>query len=105
MAESSYVKLTGNFFFDPAQKVILKKVGDRYIQVLHDRRRSSRPVAIDRRKRADENQGDMRPLGRGLYWDKKSKDIYRKAGDNLVLFTKDRRKGAGPRPENGERRS
>ena len=39
MAASDYIKLTGNFYFDPAARTILKKQGERYIHVQHDRRR------------------------------------------------------------------
>jgi hypothetical protein len=104
MEETKYVKLTGNYFFDPVQKIILKKQGGRYITVLHDRRRSSRPVPLDRRKKEQLLPGEMKQLGQGLYWDLKSKDIYRKAGGKLVLFTRDRRKNRGPQPVEKDRR-
>ncbi len=92
MGESDYVKLTGNFYFDPAKKIILKKVGGSFSVVLHDRRRSNKSVAVDRRKREEMQPADLKPLGKGLYWDAKSKDLFRKAGEKWVLFTKDRRK-------------
>ena len=94
MGETDYVKLTGNFYFDPAKKIILKKVGGSYSVVLHDRRRLHKPVAMDRRKKEEKQPTDLKPLGKGLYWDSKSKDLFRKAGETLVLFTKDRRKKA-----------
>lgn len=92
MAESNYVKLTGNYYFDPVQKVIFKKLGDRFTVVLHDRRRHNRPVGLDRRQKPDEPPADMKPIGKGLYWDKNSKDVYRKVEGKMVLYTKDRRK-------------
>jgi hypothetical protein len=92
MAEANYVKLTGNYYFDPAQKVILKKLGDRFTTVLHDRRHVQRPVGLDRRQKAVESPIGMKPIGHGLYWDKISKEIYRKAEGKMVLYTKDRRK-------------
>jgi hypothetical protein len=92
MAESDYVQLTGNFYFDPVNRIILKKLGGSYTVVLHDRRRLNKSVAVDRRKKEEMHPTDLKPLGKGLYWDPKSKDLFRKAGDKWVLFTKDRRK-------------
>ncbi len=92
MSEANYTQLTGNYYFDPVKKIILKKLGDKYTVVLHDRRRMNRFVGKDRRKKEEEQPTNLKPLGKGLYWDEKSKDLFRKAGDKWVLFTKDRRK-------------
>jgi len=105
MTEANYVKLTGNYFFDPAKKVILKKQGGKFITVLHDRRRANRPVGQDRRKRDAEPPMDLKALGQGLYWDPKSKEIYRKAADKMVLFTRDRRKDRASKPVEKDRRA
>jgi hypothetical protein len=105
MGVSDYIKLTGNFFFDPATKAILKKQGERYVHVQHDRRRVNKPVAVDRRKKAGEAPAGMKDLGNGLFWDAKNLGIYRMAGGKFSLYSKDRRKGAGPIPGGVERRA
>jgi hypothetical protein len=105
MGESSYIKLTGNFYFDPAARAILKKQGERYVHVQHDRRRVNKPVLVDRRKKADGAPAGMKDLGNGLFWDAKNKGIYRMAGGKLSLYSKDRRKGPGPIPGGVERRA
>jgi hypothetical protein len=103
MAEANYVKLTGNYYFDPAQKVILKKLGDRFTTVLHDRRHVQRPVGLDRRQKAKEPPTGMKARGYGPYWDKKSMDLYRMTAGKPVLYTKDRRKTKERRAELGRR--
>ncbi len=105
MGVSDYIKLTGNFFFDPATRAILKKQGDRYVHVQHDRRRVNKPVSVDRRKKAGAPPTGMKDIGNGLYWDEKSKGIYRQLNGKLALYSKDRRKLAGPHPASGDRRA
>jgi hypothetical protein len=95
MTENRYIKLTGNYYFDPVKKHILKRQGERYSFVLHDRRRANRPVAKDRRGRYEAVPIHLKPIAQGLFWDAESKDVYRKVGDNFVLHSKDRRKSAG----------
>jgi hypothetical protein len=104
MAASDYIKLTGNFFFDPATKAILKKTGERYVHVQHDRRRVNKPVSVDRRKTAGGAPAGMKDLGNGLFWDAKSLGIYRQLNGKLTLYSKDRRKTVGPHPAGGDRR-
>jgi hypothetical protein len=104
MAVSDYIKLTGNFYFDPAGRVILKKVGDRYTVVQHDRRRVNKPVSVDRRKKAGEAPAGMMALGDGLFGDEKSKGIYRQAAGKLTLYSRDRRKAVGHTHTGVERR-
>lgn len=104
MPESSYIKLTGNFYFDPIKKHILKKQGGQFTFVLHDRRRSNQPVAKDRRSKFESMPIHLKPITHGLYWDADSKDVYRKIGNNFVLYSKDRRKGQSPHPANEDRR-
>jgi hypothetical protein len=104
MAVSDYIKLTGNFYFDPASRAILKKQGERYLHVQHDRRRANKPVSVDRRKKPGEAPAGMKVIGDGLFWDEKSKGIYRQAAGKLTLYSRDRRKAAGPHPAGGDRR-
>jgi hypothetical protein len=104
MSEASYIKLTGNFYFDPVKKHILKKQGGQFSFVLHDRRRSQRPVTKDRRAKFEAMPIHLKPIARGLFWDPESKNVYRKIGNNFVLYSKDRRKGRGPNPSAEERR-
>ena len=104
MAVSDYIKMTGSFYFDPATRVILKKQGERYSVVQHDRRRVIKPVTNDRRKKAGGVPADMKDIGNGLFWDAKSKGIYRLLNGKLTLYSKDRRKAVGAHPTGGERR-
>jgi len=104
MAENQYIKLSGSFYFDPIKKSILKKQGSQYAFVLHDRRRSHRPVSKDRRAKFDAMPIHLQPITHGLYWDSGNKDVYRKIGDNFVLYSKDRRKSKGQSPTGADRR-
>lgn len=93
MSEDKYIKLTGNFYFDPVQKTILKKVGAKYAFVLHDRRRSNRPVVKDRRAKFEAMPVHLKPIAQGLFWNPESKEVFRKIGNNYVLYSRDRRSG------------
>jgi hypothetical protein len=104
MSETRYIKLTGNYYFDPIKKHILKKQGNSYSFVLHDRRRSHRPVAKDRRSKYESMPIHLEPITHGLYWDAANKDVYRKIGNNFVLYSKDRRKIPGQSPTGADRR-
>jgi hypothetical protein len=104
MPEADYIKLTGSFYFDPIKKSILKKQGGQFSFVLHDRRRAHRPVSKDRRAKFEAMPIHLKPITHGLFWDAESKDVYRKIGNNFVLYSKDRRKGHSPRPSHEERR-
>lgn len=104
MSEKNYLKLSGNFYFDPVKKHILKKQGVSFAFVMHDRRRGHRPVAKDRRARFDAMPIHLKPITHGLYWDSGNKDVYKKIGGNFVLYSKDRRKAHGPSPTGADRR-
>ena len=103
MPESSYIKLSGSYYFDLDRKVVLKKHLDHFKVVQQDRRRVNRPVRFDRRKKAEESPVDLKPLSNDLYWDRNQKVIYRKNGGKLILFSKDRRTKISPVDQ--ERRS
>jgi hypothetical protein len=104
MAEKDYMKLTGNYYFDPVKKTILKKQGGSFSFVLHDRRRGHKPVSQDRRSRRESMPIHLKPTAQGLFWDSEGKNVYKKIGGNFVLYSKDRRKSAGASPHGGERR-
>jgi hypothetical protein len=104
MSEKNYMKLTGSFYFDPIKKHILKKQGGTFTFVMHDRRRAHKPVSQDRRSRREAMPIHLKPVAQGLYWDSEGKDVYRKAGDNFVLYSKDRRKAHTASPTGAERR-
>lgn len=104
MGEDKYIKLTGNFFFDPVQKTIMKKQGDKFTFVLHDRRRVNRPVVKDRRAKFDELPVHLKPIAKGLFWNPESKEVFRRIGNNYVLYSKDRRSGRAPQTHEKERR-
>lgn len=86
-----YKKLQGNLYYDTKDKVIVKNMGGRFVYVRHDRRVRTNSVA-DEKRGFEKMFKDLIALPGGLYFNKKDKQIYRKAGDNLVLYAKDRRK-------------
>ncbi|HEY5039589.1 MAG TPA: hypothetical protein VIJ93_11000 [bacterium] len=104
MSEKNYLKLTGSFYFDPIHKHILKKQGGTYSFVLHDRRRTHKPVSKDRRSRLEAMPIHLKPIIQGLFWDSENKYVYKKIGGNFVLYSKDRRKSHGPSPTGSDRR-
>jgi hypothetical protein len=104
MAESKYIKLSGNYYFDPVNRHILKKQGAGYSFVRHDRRLGNKPVVKDRRDKFEAMPVEMRPITHGLYWDPEGKNVYRKIGNNFVLYSKDRRKTSGQSPTGADRR-
>ena len=104
MTESRYIKLTGNYYFDPIKRHILKKQGQQYSFVLHDRRRLHRPVTKDRRGRFEEMPLQLVPIHHELFWDAEGKNVYRKIKDNFVLYSRDRRKTHNPSPTGVDRR-
>ena len=105
MSEKNYLKLTGNYYFDPVKKHILKKQGGSFSFVLHDRRRSHRPVSQDRRSRMEAMPIHLKPMTQGLFWDAEGKNVYKKIGGNYVLYSKDRRKSGGASPTGKDRRT
>ncbi|HVZ81119.1 MAG TPA: hypothetical protein VHE12_10065 [bacterium] len=104
MSAEKYIKLQGNFYFDPVQKTIMRKQGDQFILVLHDRRRVNRPVVKDRRAKFDELPVHLKPIAKGLFFNPETKEVFRKIGNNYVLYSKDRRSGRGGGPAGQERR-
>ena len=105
MAEKDYMKLTGNYYFDPVKKTILKKQGGSFTFVLHDRRRGHRPVSKDRRSRMESMPIHLKPMTQSLFWDAEGKNVYKKIGGNYVLYSKDRRKSGGASPTGNDRRT
>ncbi len=104
MSEKDYIKLTGNFYFDPVKKHILRKLGSAFSFVRHDRRFSHRPVSKDRRDKFDAMPIHLKPIAQGLFWDAEAKNVYKQIKGNFVLYSKDRRKSPGPSPTGAERR-
>src|SRR5579872_5152775 len=105
MAEKDYLKLTGNYYFDPVKKTILKKQGGSFSFVLHDRRRGHRPVSQDRRSRMEAMPIHLKPMAQNLFWDAEGKNVYKKIGGNYVLYSRDRRKSGGDSPTGKDRRT
>ncbi len=104
MSEKDYIKLSGNFYFDPIKRHILKKQGQNFSFVRHDRRFTHRPVTKDRRYKLDAMPIHLKPITQGLFWDAEGKNVYKKIGGNFVLYSKDRRKAFGASPTGAERR-
>src|SRR5579883_3378236 len=69
MSEKNYIKLSGNFYFDPVKKHILKKQGSSFTFVRHDRRFTHRPVTKDRRDKFDAMPIHLKPIAQDLFWD------------------------------------
>jgi hypothetical protein len=92
MAER-YKQLQGNLYYDTKDRVIVKNMGGRFVYVRHDRRVRSKSVA-DEKRSFEKVSKNLIALPQGLYFDKVKRQIYRRSGDNLVLFAKDRRKGS-----------
>ncbi len=94
MAER-YIHIKENLYFDTKDRVIVKNMGNRYVFVSHDRRRTSIPVEQEKRK--DENVlKNLLLISKELLFDPKTKCVYKKMGSNLVLYSRDRRKVSKP---------
>jgi hypothetical protein len=88
-----YVHLSENLYYDSQDKVIVKNMGNRYVFVRHDRR--SRDENVKNEKRLDaKSVKDMTKVAANLYYDCVTKQLFRKTGSGLVLYTRDRRKGS-----------
>ncbi len=105
MTESRYLKLTGNYYFDPIRKEILKKQGTAFTLVLHDRRRFNQPVGKDRRSRFESLPIHLKPMSQGLFWDEENQNVYRNIRGNFVLYSRDRRKVLSGSPTGQNRRN
>jgi len=86
-----YKHLEGHLYYDSQEKVIVQHMGDRYVFVRHDRRVRDKAVG-DEKRSFDKAIKGMITIQKGLYFDRATKQLYRKAGDRLVLFSRDRRK-------------
>lgn len=104
MSEDKYIKLQGSFYFDPAQRTILRKQGGQFIHVMHDRRRVNLPVTKDRRAKFEEIPVQLKPIAKGLFFNPATKEVFRRIGNNYVLYSKDRRQGRAPKTHDKERR-
>lgn len=93
------IKLGVGYYFDPVTKAILKKVGSQYEFLRHDRRKK------DRKSQAEAEALQFRMVIGGLFWDEKSKRLYRKSSGHYVLYSPDRRKMGGKSPTGRERRT
>jgi hypothetical protein len=92
MAER-YVHLDGNLYYDSQDRVIVKNMGNRYVFLRHDRR-IKQADAPDHKRLEDRLEEHMIKVGTGMYFDKLLKQLYKKNGDKLVLYSRDRRKEA-----------
>lgn len=88
---SRYVQLQGNIYFDTKDKAIVKNLGNRFVFLRHDRRGKNVAVSEEKRREFSAVKGLIHAQG-SLYYDPKTKELYKKTGANLVLYTKDRRK-------------
>lgn len=104
MADARYLKLTDDYYFDKTKKLVVRKIGENYIEAIKDRRKTSKPVPKDRRSRMEEEDVKLKPISQGLYWDSAELKVYRKVGNNFVLFSRDRRHYSGDSPTGEDRR-
>lgn len=88
---SRYIQLQGNIYFDTRDKTIVQNLGNRFVFLRHDRRRKFEDVKEEKRREFSAVKGLIHAQG-NLYYDPKTKELYKKSGNNLVLYTKDRRK-------------
>jgi len=91
-----YVHLKENLYFDSKEKAIVRNMGNRYVFVRHDRRTRPASGARVERRASERNKKSMITVERGLYFDKNTNQLYKKTGDKLVLYSKDRRKSSKP---------
>ena len=94
MAEERYMHLKGNLYYDTKDKVIVQHLGNRYVFLRHDRRSKASPVTEGKREEDKITKGFIQVQGT-LYFDKTTRQLYRKLGNKMVLYTKDRRKTTG----------
>jgi hypothetical protein len=104
MADARYLKLTGDYYFDKVKKLVVRKVGENYIEAIKDKRKINRSVPNDRRSRIVEETVLLRPISQGLFWNSAELKVYRKVGKNFVLYSKDRRQSSGYSPTGADRR-
>ncbi len=90
-----YIHIRENLYFDTKDRVIVKNMGNRYVFVSHDRRRTSIPVEQEKRKDAKVLK-NLILISKGMLFDPKTKCVYKKIGNNLVLYSRDRRKESKP---------
>jgi hypothetical protein len=91
MSDARYTQIKGDFYYDSKDKVIAKKVGERFVFVRHDRRSKSAPVKEGKRSEDRISRNYLLVQGT-LYFDKHTNQLYKRSGNNFVLYTKDRRK-------------
>ena len=94
------IKLGPGYYFDPAEKALLRRVGGQFGFVRHDRRHDREVKATQ----AEAEARGFRMVAGGFFWDVKAKKLYRKSGSHFVLYSPDRRKIAGRRSTAQERR-
>jgi hypothetical protein len=93
------IRLKVGYYFDPVTREILRKVGSQFVFVRHDRRRTQRLT------RAEAENGKMRLIQGGLFWDPDGNAVYQFRDGVYVLYSRDRRKNAkGSSPTGKERR-
>ena len=95
------IKLKPGIYFDPTTREILRKVGSQYVFLRHDRRRLKR---ADKLTPAQAETGKLRLIQGGLFWDPEEQVVYQFRSGNYILYSRDRRKGAGKSPTGKERR-
>jgi hypothetical protein len=108
MAER-YLPLGGILYFDMKDRVILRKNGERFVFVRHDRRNAPAqaqgqwPVKYERRQSVKEARR-YQPIGNGLFWSAELQGVFKKAGDSFLLYSRNRRKSPAAPPNGQERR-
>jgi hypothetical protein len=108
MAER-YIPLGGILYFDTKDRTILRKNGERFVFMRHDRRNAQAavqaqwPVKYERRNSVKEARR-YKSIGGGLYWSEELGGVFKKSGENFLLYSRNRRKSAGAPPDGVERR-
>jgi hypothetical protein len=86
-----FVKLKPGLYFDPVDRVLLRRSGSQYFYVRGDRRRKPR---LDK---ATAEAGSFRLIAGGLFWDPSGNAIYKKSTSGYILYSRDRRKAGTDR--------
>lgn len=97
MTEERYMHLKGNIYYDTKDKVIVQSLGNRFVFLRHDRRSKAAQVKEGKRDEDKLTKGFILVQGT-LFFDTNTRQLYRKLGKNMVLYTKDRRKTTGKVP-------
>jgi hypothetical protein len=95
------VPLSGDFYYDPKEKLILKKEGSQFKLLDHERKRVNGTAA---QVKNDALEQGYKAVSGGFYWNEKTRQLYVRQGERYVLYALDRRRKAVPKRRKDDRR-